>query len=321
MTTFQFLNFYETTLATSLSSSGTTITVSNATGLPSIPAGQMLPMILNDAATRAVHEIVYVTAIAGSNLTVIRGQEGTAAVAWLASDYIYADVTQASVAPVNGNPNNPFVVSNLTAATGVFGNVAVFLTTGATLNGTAFAWTNGGNWTVPSGVTMARVRVWGAGAGGAGSTSGSLAGGGGGGGGYAESVLSSLIPGSTHVITVGTAGVGGASGGVNGTNGGSSSFDSSVVATGGQGGSTGSGGPQGSGTAGMILMAGGHGNGGGATPSVPNGGACAFGGAGGAGSNGAGSAGSFPGGGGGGWGPDSLGPGQNGANGMIVVEY
>lgn len=117
MTNFVFSNFYSTTLASNLSSSGTTITVASSIGLPALAAGQVLPMILNDAATRAVHEVVYVTSISGSVLTVLRGQEGTSAAAWLTGDYIYADVTQATVAPVNGSVAQVFNVANSTAAT------------------------------------------------------------------------------------------------------------------------------------------------------------------------------------------------------------
>lgn len=180
-------------------------------------------------------------------------------------------------------------------------------------------------WVVPAGITRARVRVWAAGGGGAGST-GTNAGGGGGAGGYAEMIVTGLVPGANHTVTVGTAGTAGISGGGNGGNGGNSSFDSTVVATGGSGGegSGGStpyaGGAGGIGTTGTILMTGGHGNGGG-SPSMPMGGAAPNGGAGGAASNGEGSPGAFPGGGGAGWGANTTGAGQPGAGGLVIVEY
>ncbi|MDE2470212.1 MAG: hypothetical protein KGL35_16050 [Bradyrhizobium sp.] len=117
MTAFVFDNFYKTTLAVALSSGATSATVASSAGLPTLSGGQVLPMILNDAATHSIYEVVYVTAISGSNLTITRAQEGTAASSWLVGDYIYADVTQATVAPVNGSASNIFLVANSTAST------------------------------------------------------------------------------------------------------------------------------------------------------------------------------------------------------------
>jgi hypothetical protein len=55
-------------------------------------------LTLNDAATQSVFEVLYVTAIAGASLTVLRGQEGTAATTWLTGDFAYASVTAAELA-------------------------------------------------------------------------------------------------------------------------------------------------------------------------------------------------------------------------------
>lgn len=88
MSTFIFVDNWLTTLASPASSGATTLTFSQT--VPTIAAGQILPITLNDAATGAVFEVVYATANSGSNATVIRGQEGTAAVSWLASDNAYA---------------------------------------------------------------------------------------------------------------------------------------------------------------------------------------------------------------------------------------
>lgn len=90
-------------------------------------------------------------------------------------------------------------------------------------------------WTVPSGITKARVTVIGAGGGGGGSSGGG--GGYGGLGGLAVAQLTGLSGSVT--ITIGTGGTGSNSGA--GTAGGTSSFGSAVSATGGGGGALNSG--------------------------------------------------------------------------------
>lgn len=94
MTTFIFANNVNTTLAGGISTASTSITVSSTLNLPTtIPTGSYLALTLNDAATRTVYEIVYVTAITGATLTVIRGQEGTAAQNWLTGDFVFSGPT------------------------------------------------------------------------------------------------------------------------------------------------------------------------------------------------------------------------------------
>jgi hypothetical protein len=94
MTIFTFANNVNTTLASAVSSSATSITLASTANLPaSIPAGTVLVITLNDAATRQNFEIVYATARAGATLTVLRAQEGTAALSWLTGDFAYSPPT------------------------------------------------------------------------------------------------------------------------------------------------------------------------------------------------------------------------------------
>ena len=96
MTNFIAVNNFQTTLAAAAGSSATTLSLSSAAGLPgSIPAGTVMPLTLNDAATRSIFEIVYVTAISGTSVTVERGQEGTAAQNWGIGDIAYSASTAA----------------------------------------------------------------------------------------------------------------------------------------------------------------------------------------------------------------------------------
>lgn len=103
-----FANNVATTLAGSISSSATSLTLSSAQNLPSsIPSGQVLVITLNDVATRQNFEIIYATAISGATLSGLqRGQEGTAALAWLIGDFAFSGPTagqQASFAQLGGN--------------------------------------------------------------------------------------------------------------------------------------------------------------------------------------------------------------------------
>jgi hypothetical protein len=100
--------------------------------------------------------------------------------------------------------------------------------------------TTSGTWTVPAGVTLVTVQVWGAGGGGGGgSTAGAPGGnkdggGGGGGGGYSTSVDIAVVPGTNIPYSVGAAGAGGTAGN-DGSDGGNSSI-LGVSANGGKGG-------------------------------------------------------------------------------------
>jgi hypothetical protein len=94
MTNFVFVNNASTTLAAAATSSSTTLTLASSTNFPSsIPSGFVLPLTLNDAATRQIYEIVYVMAITGTSLTVTRGQEGTTAQNWSIGDYAFVGLT------------------------------------------------------------------------------------------------------------------------------------------------------------------------------------------------------------------------------------
>lgn len=93
MVPFIFANNIKTTLAAALSSSGTTVTLASSAGLPTIPAGSYMPLALNDSATGLVYEILYVTAISGATLTVLRGQEGTSAQTWAIGDIAFVGPT------------------------------------------------------------------------------------------------------------------------------------------------------------------------------------------------------------------------------------
>ena len=191
------------------------------------------------------------------------------------------------------------------------------------------AYTAGGSFVVPTGVSRVKVTVLGGG--GAGGTHAMIPSGGGGAGGSAIRILNGLIPGSVIPVTVGPGGTALVGSAGSGGNGGTSSFGTYVSATGGSGG----------GGSVMTTAAGGSG-GGAAGGDVNTSGSCgtdsiipaARGGDGGGPGGGRGATGAvqgiaafgYGGGGGGGGASNSTGtgtgsPGGNGASGLVVVEY
>lgn len=66
-----------------------TLTAGSGSLFPAPGAGQYFKATFVDAATGTVFEIVHVTAVVGDTITMVRGQEGTSAHAWLAGDSIF----------------------------------------------------------------------------------------------------------------------------------------------------------------------------------------------------------------------------------------
>jgi hypothetical protein len=207
-----FANNANTTLAAGISSSTTTILLATGTGaeFPSPTIGLFFTLTLNDQLTGNVYEICYCTARTGDSLTVMRGQEGTTAVAWLLGDYAYNAWTAGTIADITG---------------GRLLNTQYFTTPGTF------------TYTPTAGTNKVFVRVQGAdGAGGGlGATNSAqiAAAGGGGGGGYLEKTLTSGFSGATIVVGASGVGASASSGGTGGT----SSFGA-YGATGGSGGGT-----------------------------------------------------------------------------------
>lgn len=102
MPQFIFANFVQTTLSATASTTDTSLSVTSASYLPTLESGQQFPLTLVDAATETVYEIVYVTAVNGTTLTVLRGQEGTTAQSWKIGDFVKGSPTTATTSPSPG---------------------------------------------------------------------------------------------------------------------------------------------------------------------------------------------------------------------------
>ena len=92
-----FQNNISSTLSASINSTQTTITITSATGWPSLSSGQFYRAVLTPASVPgSVYEYLIVTAISGTTLTVTRGQENSTAQSWNSGDIIYLTATAAS---------------------------------------------------------------------------------------------------------------------------------------------------------------------------------------------------------------------------------
>lgn len=92
MPTQQLANYVQTTLASGCTAVATTISVVSAAGLPT--AGNFMVRI-DDVAPATTFEYAECTAIAGTVLTVTRGEEGTTGIAHNAGAFVGNDITQA----------------------------------------------------------------------------------------------------------------------------------------------------------------------------------------------------------------------------------
>jgi hypothetical protein len=85
-----FSNNASTTLAAGLSAAATSMSVTASAGFVAIPAGRFELVTLEAGAAR---EIVKVTARSGNTWTIVRGQEGSAALAWASGATVEARLT------------------------------------------------------------------------------------------------------------------------------------------------------------------------------------------------------------------------------------
>ena len=89
MAVFLFANNAKTTLAGPIASGATSLTLAAGTGtlFPNPTTGQQFAMTLTSQSSATQREIVYCTARSGDICTVVRGQEGTTPLAFIAGDF------------------------------------------------------------------------------------------------------------------------------------------------------------------------------------------------------------------------------------------
>lgn len=111
MSVFLFSDNAKSTLSQSIGPSTSQIVLSSGGGaaFPSPGAGQLFALTLNDLATGTVYETCYCTSRSGDTLTVVRGQEGTAALSWSIGDFAFCG-------PTSGTMNNMVQYPHMTDA-------------------------------------------------------------------------------------------------------------------------------------------------------------------------------------------------------------
>ncbi|MEA8726109.1 hypothetical protein PZS04_13860 [Klebsiella pneumoniae] len=236
-------NNAKSVLAAGISASATVITVGTGAGalFPVPVSGQSyFKLTITDAATKTISEIMHVTSVAGDVMTVIRGQEGTAARVWSTNDIVSNMITAGTFDSMLQIANNFSEIKSAgkesqAAARNNIGVGDLSGYVGRLVNVQTF--NSSGTYTRTDGAIKGIVHVVGAGGGGGGARATSVGylagGGGGGGGGYASAFIS--LP-STQEVIVGLGGAGGVDSG-SGANGGASSFGS-ISATGGEAGAS-----------------------------------------------------------------------------------
>lgn len=200
-----------TTLASPISNTAVSLTVATGAGalFPNPSGSQYFVLSLWDAATGTINEIMWCTARSGDTMTVVRGQEGTTAVSWLAGD----------------NVNNFWTA-------GSFGAFAQLGTTFGAMNRQFI--TTSGTYTPSANMVYCEVRAQGAGGGGGGVGSpGPASAGAGAAGEYRSGFYSASTIGASQTVSIGAGGAAGNTSGTNGTAGGNTTFGNLITAIGG----------------------------------------------------------------------------------------
>lgn len=112
---FKYLNNYQATLTASITADATSMTVSKPITLG---VGEVCRLtIQNDDAS--LFEIVDVTAVSGTTLTVERGKDGTASQSWESGSVVVCSITAEQAASIQSNEKRKIVSSStFTSANG-----------------------------------------------------------------------------------------------------------------------------------------------------------------------------------------------------------
>ena len=120
----QFSNLASTTLASGVSSSATSVSVTSASLFPSLGGSDYFYATLGEDAGS---EIVKVTAISGTTFTVVRAQDGTSAISHNAGTHFALRVTAAALEDLRDSPNVESVSKSGDTMTGaLLGTTASF---------------------------------------------------------------------------------------------------------------------------------------------------------------------------------------------------
>ena len=128
----KFANNVSTTLSSAINASQTTISVTDASGLPTLSSGDYIYLTI-DTDSSPTLEVVKVTAISSNSLTVVRGQDGTTASSFSAGVKVELRVTAAALDDISSAADTESVSKDGDTMTGdlLFGDdVRIKLGTG-----------------------------------------------------------------------------------------------------------------------------------------------------------------------------------------------
>ena len=93
----KFANNVSTTLSSAINATQTTISVADASGLPTLSSGDYVYLTIDTDTASPTLEVVKVTAISSNSLTVVRGQDGTTASSFSSGTKVELRVTAAAL--------------------------------------------------------------------------------------------------------------------------------------------------------------------------------------------------------------------------------
>ena len=97
----KFANNVSTTLSSAINATQTTISVADASGLPSLSSGDYIYLTIDTDTASPTLEVVKVTAVSSNDLTVVRGQDGTTASSFSAGVKVELRVTAAALGDIS----------------------------------------------------------------------------------------------------------------------------------------------------------------------------------------------------------------------------
>ena len=97
----KFANNVSTTLSAAINATQTTISVADASGLPTLSSGDYVYLTIDTDTDSPTREVVKVTAVSSNDLTVVRGQDDTTASSFSSGTKVELRVTAASLSDIS----------------------------------------------------------------------------------------------------------------------------------------------------------------------------------------------------------------------------
>ena len=129
----KFANNVSTTLSAAINATQTTISVADASGLPTLSSGDYVYLTIDTDTTTPTIEVVKVTAVSSNDLTVVRGQDGTTASSFSNGTKVELRVTAAALDDISSAADTESVSISGDTMTGTL----------ALTDDTAIAWGSG----------------------------------------------------------------------------------------------------------------------------------------------------------------------------------